>query len=93
MTTATITGFIHYQPPFYEGDKPHFSFFSWDASDQGYLAVMPHTIEVELPDDFNPISAQVQALQAKKAAVLAEYQKRVADINEQLSKLQCLEAA
>ena len=93
MTTIQIPGFVHYSPPLYAGDEPHYSFFSWDATSQGYLAIAPYTMEFELPADWNPVAAEVQALQAKKAAALAEYQKRVADINEQLSKLQALEAA
>ena len=47
----------------------------------------------EVPAEFNPVSAHVKALEAKKQAALEEYQKRVADINEQLSKLQALECA
>jgi len=43
-----------------------------------------------IPDDFNPIPAQVAALHARKAAALADYQRTVAEINDRLSKLLAL---
>lgn len=49
-------------------------------------------VTVEVPDDFNPVPAQVAALEAQKAAALAEYQKAVAQINDRLSKLLALSA-
>lgn len=48
-------------------------------------------VEVEAPDDFNPVPAQVAALEAEKAQALAEYQKTVVEINERLSKLLCIQ--
>jgi hypothetical protein len=56
-----------------------------DAEDR--LFVSQQSVEVEVPDDFNPIPAQVAAIEAQKAAVLAEYQHSVAMLNAQLSKL------
>lgn len=53
------------------------------------VAVVPHVIEFEAPD-LNIIAAQTQALEASKAAALAEYQQKVAHINERLSKLQAI---
>lgn len=40
---------------------------------------------------FNPIPKQVAALEAEKAQALEQYQKCVADINRQLSKLLAIE--
>lgn len=45
------------------------------------------SVEVEVPDDFNPIPSQVAALEAEKVAALEAYQVSVARINERLSKL------
>lgn len=42
---------------------------------------------VDVPDNFNPVPAQVAALEEEKRAALAAYQKTVAQINERLSKL------
>lgn len=44
-------------------------------------------VTVEVPDDFNPIPAQVAALEKEKDDALAKYRQSVADINERLSKL------
>lgn len=59
-----------------------------DAEDRIFIREMP--IEVEVPDDFDPIPKQVAAMEAEKRAALAEYQQKVAEINERLSKLQAL---
>jgi hypothetical protein len=49
-------------------------------------------VTVEVPDDFNPVPAQVAALEREKLAALEAYQKSVADINERLSKLLAITA-
>lgn len=53
------------------------------------VAVVEHVIEFDAPD-INIIAAQTQALEAAKDAALAEYQQKVAHINERLSKLQAI---
>jgi hypothetical protein len=47
-------------------------------------------IEVEVPDDFDPVPRQVAALEQQKAEALREYQEKVSSINQQLSKLQAI---
>lgn len=44
-------------------------------------------VEVDVPDDFNPVPHQVRALELEKAAALEEYQNKVAEINDRLSRL------
>jgi hypothetical protein len=56
-----------------------------DEDDCIYIGAQ--TVTVEVPDNFNPVPAQVAALEAEKSKALAAYQKTVADINERLSKL------
>lgn len=46
---------------------------------------------VEIPDDFDPVLRQVAALEQQKRDALDAYTRKVAEINEQLSKLQALE--
>lgn len=48
-------------------------------------------VTIEFPDDFDPVPAQVAALEAEKRQAMNAYQQKVAEINEQLSKLQALE--
>jgi diadenosine tetraphosphate (Ap4A) HIT family hydrolase len=49
------------------------------------------TIDVDIPDDFDPVPKQVAALEDEKLKALAQYTKTVADINERLSKLLAIE--
>lgn len=50
-------------------------------------------IEIDVPDDFNPVPKIVASLEEEKRKALADYQRRVAEINEQLSKLLALPMA
>jgi len=48
-------------------------------------------IEFEVPDNFDPRAQQIAALEKQKQKVMAEYQKTVNEINDNISKLQALE--
>jgi len=71
--------------------------FTWfpfkSTNDALYLDVGPYPIEVEVPDGFDPRAAQVEALKRQKQAVMADFQKRVTDIERQIAQLTALEAA
>ena len=90
----TISGFVHMRPrqDWEPTDRPtDYTFFSFqDATASGYILVCPASVEVEIPDTFNPVSAEVSALEAKKLEALEEYQRTVARYNERLSKLQAI---
>jgi hypothetical protein len=60
-----------------------------NAEDRVFIREM--TIDVDIPDDFDPVPAQVAALEKQKLRALAEYQQSVAEINERLSKLLAIE--
>ena len=49
-----------------------------------------HEVTLPLPDDFNVHAAQVAALEAEKAKVIADFRATAASINERLGKLQAL---
>ena len=66
--------------------RPEVKAYKSDDTDESVF-VGETTVTVEVPEDFNPIPAQVAALEREKLAALAAYQKSVADINERLSKL------
>ena len=57
------------------------------------IFVSEQSLTVDVPADFNPVPAQVAALEAEKLAVLEKYQEAVGAINARLSKLLALEAA
>jgi uncharacterized small protein (DUF1192 family) len=52
--------------------------------------VMPHELVVDVPDDFDPTPKQIAQLEAEKAKVRAEFNQRIAQLNEQIGKLQAL---
>ena len=89
--TAPIYVFMVYEYDFFSGDyektwRPEVKSYKPEDSDR-LVFVSETTITVEVPEEFNPIPAQVAALEREKLAALAAYQKSVADINERLSKL------
>ena len=83
----------------------HIHYAKWDWKDEVRYLVCPykledttaiayigeHEIEFEVPDDFDPRARQIAALEKKKQKAMADYQKTVTEINEQISKLQALE--
>lgn len=62
----------------------------FDPGTKGVLGQWPHEITVPLPDDFNPVAAEVASLEAQKLQALQQYQTSVAVINERLSKVLAL---
>ena len=87
---VTIKGFINYKKDdWFEWNDYHFN--KYDMSEQGYVTVMPHEIEIEVPDDFDPRPQQVAALEAEKQKARAEFQKRVTEIDRQIQSLLAIE--
>lgn len=87
---VTIKGYIvgHH---FSWEKQPSYSFHANPLDSSGFVTVMPHEFEVDVPEDFNLIAAQVASLEKTKEEFRAEFNKRVAYINDQISRLQCLE--
>jgi hypothetical protein len=96
MSKQTVKGFMFMEfdwdwtdGEFQSAWRPRWKEWKADENDKRvYVGEMP--IEFDVPDDFDPIPRQVAALQQEKAEALAEYQRKVADINERLSKVQAL---
>jgi beta-mannanase len=89
--TATIKGFIHFRDRSNWEDSKYAFFMSDDMSECGYVKVMAYELTIEIPDAFNPTAAQLDALEKQRAALSKEFNLRIAQINDQISKLQCLE--
>jgi hypothetical protein len=68
-----------------------FTLFSSDMSKYDYVVVGPASFEYDVPADFNPVLAQVTALEKKLDTLSEEYQRNVAAIRGQISNLQCIE--
>lgn len=71
MATITIDGFIHASHD-HINDCAKFWFFGCDMTASGYALIKPHTIEAEVPDDFNLSAGLLASLQRKRAAALDE---------------------
>lgn len=83
------TGFILYKKERWE-TQGKFMFKPWEHPESGYVTVCPHTIEFEVPDDFNPIPGQVAILEAKAKELKAKFAKDMMEIEDSISKLTCI---
>src|SRR5260370_24404741 len=87
----TIKGFIHAQRNWLNDSEYSYTHWTHDMSGHGYVLVCPHDVTVEIPDDFNPIAAEVFSLEAQKKAVREQFHRNTAELNEKISKLLSLE--
>lgn len=81
---TTIKGFIAHC----EGE---YRFFAAEMQEYGYTTVMPYSIEVEIPDAFDPTAAQVAMLEAAKQKARADFQARVTELDRQIQSLLAIE--
>ena len=88
MKTKT-KGFVTYKKCAYGG--PEFHFQVCDMSELGYATVIAHTIEFEIPDDFNPVATQVAQLEEEKRRCRAAFQARITQIERQIQSLLAIE--
>ena len=72
--------------------EPYYSFFGFDASDEDRVKVIDHTIELDIPDDFDPRPGMVAALEKQKKAAMAEFQARITEIDGRIQSLLAIEA-
>jgi hypothetical protein len=84
---------IHYSQFSWE-QKGNYEVFSFKAPDTEHRTyVCEQEIEIEIPDNYDPRAQKIEALQAHKLKVMADYQKTVTEINARISKLQAIECA
>lgn len=86
---VTIKGFIHYR----KDDWCVFNdyqIYPYESSHSGAVCVCPVSVEVEIPDDFNPITAQVAALENEKRVIKAVFAKNLMALEDSISKLTCI---
>lgn len=93
-----IKGYVHARIYSWEPNKPEYQFFtSDDASFMNselttYVLVTPVTITAEVPDEGPDYrSARVAALEKEETKLRADFQKRVTEIREEVSRLQAIE--
>jgi len=88
---VTVEGFIVAQQ--YEwDDTPKFSWSAFDPTqyDKDCAIVGPHTIEFDVPEDFDFRPVRVATLQRRKAELQTKLAAELMDIDEQIQKLLAL---
>ena len=84
---------IHYSQFSWE-QKGNYEVFSFKAPDTEHRTyICDQEIEIEVPDNYDPRAQKIEALQAQKHKIMADYQKTVTEINARISKLQAIESA
>ena len=61
------------------------------SDDEFRTYVCSQDIELDVPDNYDPTAQQLAALQKEKDKAQEEFSKKVASINERISKLQAIE--
>lgn len=84
-----IQGAIYRRESRYSG--PCFMFFAFEATDPETVKVMDYTLEVEIPDDFDPRPGMLANLREQKRAVEAECQAKVTVIENKIQNLLAIE--
>ena len=74
----------------YSHDKTRYELFRSDMSEYGHIPVCKQIIEFEVPDDFDPVPVQVAMLRKQEAKVREEFNERINQIKEEISKLSAL---
>lgn len=67
-----------------------FSLFGCDMSTCGYVLINKQMVEFDVPENFDPVPIKMAMLQAQEAKVREEFNKRIAQIKDEISKLQAL---
>ena len=84
---VTITGHIFAKQYSYE-KTPDFTFFAFEPTlSSGYVKVMDHVIDVEIPDTFDMRAGQVAILEEQRRQLRADFAKSITDIERKISEL------
>ena len=71
-------------------DDGEFYLAEGDMSKFGYVLVNKQMIDFHIPNDFDPVPVKMAMLQAQEAKVREEFNERIAQIKDEISKLQAL---
>lgn len=59
----------------------------------GYTLIVPHTLEAEIPDDFDPRHGMVAELREERKKAEREFAARVMEIDQRINSLLAIENA
>jgi hypothetical protein len=73
--------------------EPHFELWPSDVSrcSPNKAFIKEQDFEVEIPDDFDPVPGQIDALREKQTELRAEMQVKLNNLEEQIQRLLCIE--
>ncbi len=92
--TVEIKGFIIYSGVLASLQLTPYRFVGWDPREDGTsddVFVMEHTLQVEVPADFDPRPQQIKALEAQKKEAAAKFAAMVAELDKRIAELQAIE--
>ena len=98
MKQITINGFAHCRPAksHRHGDANVIDGFAYDfchvqLDGDGCIAVGEATLTFDLPEGFDPRAGAVETLKEQKQKLMAEFQARINQIDQQISQFTAIE--
>jgi hypothetical protein len=85
------TVYIFHSQYSWEQKAEYLVFYAKIEDNENRTFVCEQEIEIEVPDNYDPRAQKIEALQAHKLKIMADYQKTVTEINARISKLQAIE--
>ena len=92
---SVVKGYVYMEHEYVDGDwsKKRWIPSIWrckltDSTDRIFIG--EQRFEVDVPDDFNPVPVQIEALEKQREAATTEHLQRLSEINEKISKLTAL---
>jgi hypothetical protein len=85
------TVYIFHSQYSWENKAEYLVFYAKIEDNENRTFVCEQEIEIEVPDNYDPRAQKIEALQAHKLKIMADYQKTVTEINARISKLQAIE--
>jgi hypothetical protein len=91
MAKTIIEGFVFLYTPQSTKEKPVYTFCESDIhNDETFIKVCTHTIEAEVPDEFDPVPQQIAALNEKKRLLRVKLAEELAAVDDRISKLSAI---
>lgn len=88
---VTISGLVH-EVDYGHGEK-EYRLYSADMSSKYSAVIGPAEFTYEVPDSFDPRPAKIAALERERQKVRAEFAAKITEIEDQISRLLCIEMA
>lgn len=92
MSKHIVKGFVHHNKEAWDETATYAIYpFSMQGTLGSCVLVGEQQFEVEIPDDFNPIPAQLAVLEEEKRKLRLKLAEELARLDERISKLTCIE--